>query len=192
MTANRGQGNKLREASHAVTLKKALAIDAIGGAQDRAGSAAHVLHHPGTNLGEIVHQLELGDGLGRFRRAPQLLIRVGNPNAEHHAALIAVLRSRARALRPRPLRVAVAILPGGPLPPRVGALSAGRHKWLRTAPFAVGDLLHAAPGSNGAVLRKERSVTLVHKSVAMFDQQPSVAFAVLTLALHAHQDPSPF
>src|SRR5262245_33772326 len=191
MTANRGQGNKLREATHAMALKKALAIDAIGGAQDRAGSAAHVLHHPGTNLGEIACQLELGDRLGRFRRGPQLLIGVGNANAEHHAAiLIAVLRSRARALRP--LRVAVAILPGGPLPPRVGALSAGRHKWLRTAPFAVGDLLHAAPGSNGAVLRKERSVTRAHKSVAMFDQQPSVAFAVLALVLHAHQDPSPF
>src|SRR5262245_10893371 len=79
---------------------------------------------------------------------------------------------------------------GDPLRARVGALLAGRHERLGSAPLASRDLLHAATGGDRTVAPEQGGVTLAFKAVTMLDQQPIVPRAVPGFRLHTHQNPA--
>ena len=77
---------------------------------------------------------------------------------------------------------------GTALPHGVGRRSARGHERLGGTALAGGDLGHASARGDRAILRRQRAAVLLHRAgVAVLDQQPVVALAVV---LQPHQHPA--
>src|SRR5204863_5667289 len=83
-------------------------------------------------------------------------------------------------------------LVGMPDCPRIGSLCAGGHEWSGASAFTSLDLIHCAPGRNGAVLAEQCGSILAGKLVTMLDQEPVSALAAIACTVfHAHEHPAP-
>jgi hypothetical protein len=79
------------------------------------------------------------------------------------------------------------------MPDRIGleALRLAQHKRFRAAALAGGDLIHAPPGGDRAVLIQHAlAIPLALKSVMPLDQKPVGAFAALAVMPQPHQYPA--
>src|SRR4026209_2384627 len=91
------QRQQVRSSFHGVTLEKALPVDAVRRANDRAGASLDVPHQPLADALEVAGEIELGDGLAVGGVRPQRLVGLGDRYAHHDVGFVARSRTTRRA-----------------------------------------------------------------------------------------------